>query len=134
MTLDDRTAARLISQNLVEPISPEQQRLLSEHLSSSEKSRNFEDLSRQIQHVVQGASPTSGSGGQRSSRTEPEAMQEVQDSLEEPGPGLSQLARIRLAKRLSEELQTKEKPFQQRQVAEDGTEYRRDDRSNESSD
>lgn len=87
--MNEREAAELISRSLVEPIDQEMARQLSDHLVSSEASRRFLELSREIEKVVAGGSETS------------------QQDLSEPcdgQPGLSQVARARIAAKLNSEL------------------------------
>ncbi len=79
-TVNDQTAAELITRSLDEPLSPQELGELESHLAGSVQSRRFAELSQQIQAVV------------AESRNEEVSSQH--------GPGLSDLARARLSREL----------------------------------
>jgi hypothetical protein len=103
--MDDQKALELINRRLTEPISEHDQAELELHVADSPEVRKYLELSQQIQTSL-----------------------EAQPSDAESGPGLSQVARSRIAKRLAIETAAPSKDSidstgQVRRVAEDKTNY-----------
>ncbi len=137
MTLNDVLAAKLISRSLVERLTDEEQAQLHDYLITSEKSQKFAELSTQIQRILAGEEFDQPVEllAQSVQPDNPTASSEVIKSALEPGPGLSQLSRARIARRLAEEISAGsssdtdpseyDRPGR-RMVAEDETTYRQD--------
>ncbi|MFO0939936.1 MAG: hypothetical protein U0930_04145 [Pirellulales bacterium] len=156
MDCNDISIAKLISRGLVEPLSAEEQSQLRDYLCSSKTSQKFAELSAEIQMILASTdiaqadpllrsfladvkrSPPSDEGSHGKGGGEG-----GYDDME-PGPGLSQLSRARIARRLAEEMQAESDSsetiqseydrtddkrresdrFGGRRVAEDETKYR----------
>ena len=111
--MNDQTAAQLISQSLFEPLTDAEKLTLEQHLATSPQSQQYAELSALIQNSLV---------------DETEYDHTSDDTPAEPG--LSQLARARIAKRIEIELlrlgselsETQNNSFNRR-VAEDSQEY-----------
>ncbi len=115
--MNDQTAAQLISQSLFEPLSDTEKLILEQHLATSPQSQKYAELSALIQNSLVDEAEYDDSSDDAS------------DGASD-GPGLSQLARARIAKRIEIELlrlgtelgdSQRERPL--RRVAEDGEGY-----------
>lgn len=111
--MNDQTAAQLISQSLFEPLTDAEMLTLEQHLATSPKSQQYAELSALIQ----------------SSLVDESEYDDTSDDASAE-PGLSQLARARIAKRieiellrLGTELGDSHLSSSQRRVAEDSQEY-----------
>lgn len=111
--MNDQTAAQLISQSLFEPLTDAEKLTLEQHLAASPQSQQYAKLSALIQNSLV---------------DEAEYDDASDDAI--AGPGLSQLARARIAKRieiellrLGTELGDSHRNTSQRRVAEDSREY-----------
>lgn len=137
MTLNDLSVAKLISRGLVERLTDDEQAQLQNYLDASEQSRSFAELSAQIQRILSGAELTQVdpqldkfARQANSSHAEEPVAQDA-----EPGPGLSQMSRARIARRLAEEMHadadtsdsiSERDRSDYRMVAEEGTNYERE--------
>lgn len=137
MTLNDLSVAKLISRGLVERLTDDEQAQLQNYLDASEQSRSFAELSAQIQRILSGAKLTQAdpqldkfARQANSSHAEEPVAQDA-----EPGPGLSQMSRARIARRLAEEMHadadtsdsiSERDRSDYRMVAEEGTNYERE--------
>lgn len=111
--MNDQTAAQLISQSLFEPLTDAEKLTLEQHLATSPQSQQYAELSALIQNSLV---------------DEAEYDHTSDDTPAEPG--LSQLARARIANRieiellrLGTELGDSHLSSSQRRVAEDRAEY-----------
>ncbi len=122
--MNDQTAAQMISQSLFEPLSDSEKLILEQHMAKSPQSQKYAELSALIQNTL--------------------ADDEYDDTSNDPiaEPGLSQLARARIAKRIEIELlrlgsETSDSQGERliRRVAEDSEGYTqsKDDDSGDSS-
>lgn len=111
--MNDQTAAQLISQSLFEPLTDAEKLTLEQHLATSPQSQQYAELSALIQDSL----------------VDEAEYDETSDDIPAE-PGLSQLARARIAKRieiellrLGTELGDSHINSSQRRVAEDKGEY-----------
>ncbi len=122
--MNDQTAAQMISQSLFESLSDSEKLILEQHMAKSPQSQKYAELSALIQNTL--------------------ADDEYDDTSNDPiaEPGLSQLARARIAKRIEIELlrlgsETSDSQGERliRRVAEDSEGYTqsKDDDSGDSS-
>lgn len=110
--MNDQTAAQMISQSLFEPLTDAEKLTLEQHLARSPKSEQYAELSALIQNSLV-------------DEAEYDTSEVISDE-----PGLSQIARARIAKRieiellrLGAELGDSHLNSSQRRVAEDSQEY-----------
>jgi hypothetical protein len=99
--MNDQSAAKLVTRSLSLQLSATEQAQLEDYLASSPQTRDFANLSEEIQRVLSADS----------------------EHHAEPGPGLSQLARLRIARNLNAALSQTD-PSLNRRVAEDGQDYK----------
>jgi hypothetical protein len=111
--MNDQTAAQLISQSLFEPLTDAEKLTLEQHLATSPQSQQYAELSALIQNSL----------------VDESEYNDTSDAAQAE-PGLSQLARARIAKRieiellrLGTELDDSRLSSSQRRVAEDSEEY-----------
>ena len=111
--MNDQTAAQLISRSLFEPLTDAEKLTLEQHLATSPQSQQYAKLSALIQNSL----------------VDEAEFDETSDDIPAE-PGLSQLARARIAKRieiellrLGTELDDSRLNSSQRRVAEDSQEY-----------
>jgi hypothetical protein len=100
--MNDQTAIELINRSLSEPLSDQESAELQRYLAGSPQSQQYFQLSQLIQQTL---------------------VERASDM--ESGPGLSQIARNRIAKHLENELAARrvDPGSQVRRVAEDQTDY-----------
>lgn len=85
--MNDQTAAQMISQSLFEPLTDAEKLILEQHLAISPQSQQYAELSALIQNSLEDES----------------GYDDNSDDINDQ-PGLSQLARARIAKRIEIEL------------------------------
>jgi ferric-dicitrate binding protein FerR (iron transport regulator) len=100
--MNDQTAIELVNRSLSEPLSDQESAELQRYLAESPQSQQYFQLSQLIQQTL---------------------VEHASDM--ESGPGLSQIARNRIAKHLAKELAARriDPGNQARRVAEDQTDY-----------
>lgn len=100
--MNDQTAIELINRSLSEPLNAQEKADLQLHLANSPNAQQYLNLSEQIQ----------------------KSLDSQASQLEPAGPGLSEIARSRIARRLTTELSASQAdPSERRRVAEDRPDY-----------